>query len=195
MIVIGLTGSIGMGKSTLASQLALLGAKICNADAIVHELMGKEGKAVADIERLFPGVTKNGSVDRKALGEIVFKDKQQLQRLEQLLHPLVVAEENRFIKEERSKGARMVVLDIPLLFETRASERCDVTLVASAPYFLQRQRVLKRPGMNEQKFARINQSQMADAKKRRRADKVVLTGLGKAVSFKTIAAWLKEYTL
>ena len=114
MIVIGLTGSIGMGKSTVAAQLSRLGAKICNADAIVHELMAEGGKAVAAIEHLFPDVVKNGAVDRKALGDIVFKDKLQLRRLEQLLHPLVIAEENRFIRQERCKGARMVVLDIPL---------------------------------------------------------------------------------
>ena len=192
MMVIGLTGSIGMGKSTIALQLARLGAKVCCADDIVHRLMAKGGKAVADIERLFPIVIKNGSVDRKALGEIVFKDKHQLRRLEQLLHPLVVAEENRFITQQARKGARLVVLDIPLLYETGAEARCDYVLVASAPYFLQWQRVLKRPGMSEQKFHNIVASQMPDSEKRQRADKVVPTGLGKAFSFRSIAEWIGE---
>jgi dephospho-CoA kinase len=192
MIVIGLTGSIGMGKSTLAKQLESLGAKMCCADAIVHQLMGKGGKAVAAIGELFDGVVKDGAVDRKALGAIVFNDKEQLKHLEQLLHPLVVAAENAFVWQQRCLGARVAVLDIPLLFETGADQRCDVTLVASAPYFLQAQRVLKRAGMNEEKFKRIVRTQMPDREKRRRADKVVLTGLGKSHSMKTLKAWMQE---
>ncbi len=192
MIVIGLTGSIGMGKSTLALQLASLGAKVCSADAIVHQLMAKGGAAVAEVAKAFPQAVKDGEVDRKALGAIVFNDKTQLKRLEELLHPLVVAAENQFVWEQRRLGARMAVLDIPLLFETGAEQRCDVTLVASAPFFLQKQRVLRRPHMSEQKFLQILRSQLSDRNKRRRADKVVLTGLGKSHSFRTLVTWLRK---
>ncbi|MDE3016127.1 MAG: dephospho-CoA kinase [Pseudomonadota bacterium] len=191
MTVIGLTGGIGMGKSTVAAQLAALGAKICNADAIVHMLLGKGGAAAAEVERAFPGAVNDGGVDRKALGDIVFHDAKQLAKLERLLHPLVVAEENRFIGNERRKGAKLIVLDIPLLFETAAERRCDVTIVASAPAFLQRQRVMKRPGMTAEKFLRIVSAQMPEREKRKRADNVVLTGLGKGASFRTLASWLK----
>ena len=152
-IIIGLTGGIGMGKSTVAAQLAALGAKICSADAIAHRLMAKGGAAVAGVETLFPGVVKSGAVDRKALGDIVFKDKRKTsETLEHILHPLVVAEENRFIEKQRRLGMKIVVIDIPLLFETDAKKRFDLTLVATAPAFIQRQRVMKRPHMTEEKF-------------------------------------------
>ena len=192
MIIIGLTGSIGMGKSTLALQLASLGAKVCSADAIVHQLMAKGGAAVAEVAKVFPQAVKDGEVDRKALGAIVFNDKTQLKRLEELLHPLVVVAENQFVWEQRRLGARMAVLDIPLLFETGAEQRCDITLVASAPFLLQKQRVLRRPHMSEQKFLQILRSQLSDRNKRRRADKVVLTGLGKSHSFRTLVTWLRK---
>lgn len=192
MVVIGLTGGIGMGKSTVAGQLARLGAKICNADAIVHALLAEGGAAVQPVGKMFPGTLKAGAVDRKALGEIVFRDKRKLKKLERLLHPLVVAEENRFIARQRRKGAKLVVLDIPLLFETGGHGRCDLTLVASAPHFLQRQRVMRRPGMTGEKFERIVASQMPDRKKRRYADQVVLTGLGKGASFRKVAEIVRQ---
>lgn len=185
-MVIGLTGGIGMGKSTVASQLALLGAKICNADAIVHRLLGKSGAAVAAVEKLFPGTVKNGAVDRKLLGDVVFHDAAKMKMLEQLLHPLVVAEENRFIERSQRLGAKLVVLDIPLLFETGVEKRCDKVMVASAPAFLQAARVLKRPGMTQAKFRRIIASQLPERAKRKRADAVILTGLGRAYSFRQL---------
>jgi dephospho-CoA kinase len=186
--IIGLTGGIGMGKSTIAAQLEALGAKICNADAIVHALLSGGGAAVAAVEKLFPGVVKNGAVDRAALGAIVFKDKAKLATLEELLHPLVVDAENAFIKREAAKGAKLIVLDIPLLYETGAEERCDAVIVASAPGFIQKQRVMKRLGMTKEKLTSIIESQMPDREKRERADGVVLTGLGKAYSFKQLAS-------
>jgi len=192
MIIIGLTGGIGMGKSTVAAQFALLGVKVCNADAIVHQLLAQGGAAVAQVGKQFPGVVKNSAVDRKALGDIVFNDKAKLHELEGVLHPLVVAEENAFIGRERRKGARFMALDIPLLFETGAEERCDLVVVASAPFFIQKQRVMKRPGMTEEKFHRIVQSQMPDSEKRRIADTVIETGLGKAHSFRLVALLMKE---
>lgn len=191
MIVVGLTGSIGMGKSTIADMFARLGVRVCSADAIVHQLMGKGGKAVAEIGRQFPGVVKDGAVNRKALGEVVFKDKKKLKQLEELLHPLVVDEENRFIAREKRKGARLVLLDIPLLFETGAETRCDMTVTVTAPEFLQKQRVMKRPNMTEDKLASILKSQMDDSEKRHRADMVIQTGLGRHHSFKEVAELVK----
>lgn len=186
MIVIGLTGGIGMGKSTLAAQLEALGAQVCSADAIVHQLTGKGGAAVAKVNKAFPGAVKKGAVDRKALGAIVFHDQKSLKKLERLLHPLVVKEENRFIKEQRKKGATFAVLEIPLLFETGAEKRCDVVILASAAASVQRHRVMQRPGMDRKKFERIVRLQMPEAEKRKRADYVVLTGKGKAHSLKML---------
>jgi dephospho-CoA kinase len=192
MIIIGLTGGIGMGKSTLAAQFARLGAKVCSADALVHSLLSKGGAAVGPVGKLFPGTVKGGAVDRKALGEIVFADRKKLKQLEQLLHPLVVAEEDAFIERARRKGAKLVVLDIPLLFETNAEKRFHVTALASAPHFLQKQRVLKRQGMTAQKFDRIIAAQMRERDKRRRADMVILTGLGKSYSFRKLAEMVRK---
>ena len=192
VLIIGLTGGIGMGKSTVAAQLESLGAKVCNADAIVHKLLSKDGAAVSAVDKTFPGVVKNGVVDRAALGEIVFNDKAQLKALEKLLHPLVVAEENRYIEREWRKGARIIVLDIPLLFETGAEKRCDTVIVASAPGFIQKQRVMKRARMTSEKFTRILGTQMPDREKRKYSDAVILTGLGKAYSFRQAATFLKN---
>jgi dephospho-CoA kinase len=182
MKIIGLTGSIGMGKSTLATQLASLGAQICSADAIVHALLATGGAAVAEVEKHFPETVKQGSVDRKALGAIVFADVEKRKILERILHPLVVAEENRFIAQQRTKGTQWAVLEIPLLFETGAQSRCDYTIVATAPYLIQKHRVMKRPHMTREKFAQIVGSQMSDKEKKARADFIVQTGLGKAYS-------------
>lgn len=186
MIVIGLTGSIGMGKSTVTRQFAALGAKTISADTIVHKLLAQGGKAVKEVAKHFPSVVKAGAVDRKALGKIVFADGQKLALLEQILHPMVVIEEEHFVLKQKSKGAQMVVLDIPLLFETGAESRMDAVVVATAPYFIQRQRVLAREGMTEEKFKSILQNQMSDAEKKARADFVVETGQGKAYSFKRV---------
>lgn len=190
--IIGLTGGIGMGKSTVAAQLRRMGAHICNADAIVHRLMGPKGRAVEDIKILFPGVVKHDQVDRKALGDIVFKDPLAMAQLEHLLHPLVIEEENRFIARAKRFGAPLVVLDIPLLFETGGQARCDLVLVASAPTFIQRQRVMARPHMTQAKFARILALQMPDREKRRRADAVIQTGQGKAATFRQLATLVKQ---
>jgi len=192
MIVIGLTGGIGMGKSTVAAQLASLGAKVCSADKIVHKLLGEDGEAVAAVGAAFPGVVKTNSVERKLLGEQVFKDKEKLEMLEDILHPLVVAEENHFVAQQQRLGTKLVVLDIPLLFETGAEERCDFTMVVTAPFFVQRQRVLRRPHMTHEKFMAIVAAQMADLHKQQRADFVIETGLGKAHSFRQVAVILRD---
>lgn len=194
MIVIGLTGGIGMGKSTVAKQFELLGAKTCSADACVHKLMGKGGKAVAPIKKIFPSAVKDGQVDRKILGKIVFADKHKLTQLEAILHPLVQEMENAFIVRMKKSGIKMVVLDIPLLFETNGHERVDYTVVVSAPHLIQRQRVMARQGMTAERFEQIIVSQMQDLEKRRRADFIISTGLGKGYSFKEVKQLVSQLT-
>lgn len=178
MNILGLTGSIGMGKSTAARQLRRLGCAVHDADAEVHRLLGRSGAAVAAIAAAFPGVVTDGAIDRKALGAVVFADKGQLRRLEAILHPLVRQAERRFLARARRQRRRLVVLDIPLLFETRGETRCDAVAVVSAPAFVQARRVLARPGMTPERLAAIRRSQMPDRDKRRRADAVIPTGLG-----------------
>lgn len=187
MIVIGLTGSIGMGKTTVAAQFERLGVRVCSADAIVHQLMGQGGFAVDAIEELFPTVIKNDAVDRKKLGEIVFKNPARRKQLEEILHPMVVGEEEWFVRTEARKGAKIVVLEIPLLFETGAQSRCDTTVVVTAPPYLQMQRVMRRPNMTKEKFRAIIQAQMPDREKRLRASTVIQTGMGKRHSFMQVA--------
>lgn len=186
MIVIGLTGSIAMGKSTIAAQCELLGAKATSADAIVHRLMQPNGAAYEDVAKAFPKAVSKGIIDRKLLGGIVFNDDAKLKTLETILHPLVAREEKKFAMRAGALGAKIVVLDIPLLFEVGAENRVDMTLVATAPYLVQRQRALARANMSEEKFASILAKQMPDSEKRARADVVVHTGLGKACSMRQL---------
>lgn len=174
MIVIGLTGSIGMGKSTVAERFGQLGIPVCDADAVVHQLY--EGAAVAPIEAAFPGTTAEGKVDRIKLGRAVLGDPRGLKRLESIVHPMVQAAERAFLHEAADGGATMAVLEIPLLFETGGDARVDVTVVVSAPAEVQRKRVLERPGMTSTKLESILARQMPDDEKRRRADFVVDTG-------------------
>ena len=186
MIVIGLTGSIGMGKSTVARQCALLGAKTLNSDAVVHRLMQRSGRAFAAVSSAFPAAVEGGIIDRKKLGAIVFADEKKLKNLEAILHPLVIEEEKKFAAAQKKLGTKIVVLDIPLLFETGDDARMDMTLVASAPVFIQAQRVLARPNMTREKLAQIRKKQMPDREKRKRADFIVHTSLGKAASMRQI---------
>ncbi len=176
MIVIGLTGGIAMGKSTVAAQFASLGVKTCSADAIVHTLLGPNGAGVELVRAAFPSAWKEGRIDRKLLGAQVFGNQAALERLEAILHPLVVAEENRFVERERRKGAKVALLDIPLLFETNAHHRFDVTVAVTAPRFLQHLRVMKRPGMTRERLDAILARQLSDDMRRRRADFVIHTG-------------------
>ena len=178
MIILGLTGSIGMGKTSAARMLRRLGVPVHDADATVHRLLGPGGKAVPEIQALFTQAVENGAVNRRTLGSIVFADPAALRRLESVLHPMVRKEEQGFLKRMRRRRKRLVVLDIPLLYETGGAARVDAVIVVSAPAILQARRVLARPGMTQQKFAQILQQQMPDAEKRRRADFVVSTGLG-----------------
>jgi dephospho-CoA kinase len=176
MFVLGLTGSLGMGKSATAQMFAEEGVPVHDADAAVHRLY--EGEAVPLIEAAFPGTTQNGKVDRDKLGQRVLGDAAALKRLEAIVHPLVRKAEERFLGEAEDQGAAVAVLDIPLLFETGGDKRCDAVVVVSAPAEVQRERVLRRPGMSEQKFAAIIAKQMPDADKRARADFVVDSGQG-----------------
>lgn len=186
MIVIGLTGSIGMGKSTIAERFRQLGVPVCDADALVHELY--EGEAVGPIETAFPGTTTDGKVDRIKLGQAVLGDPRGLKRLESIVHPLVQAAERDFLSKASEQGAKMAVLEIPLLFETGGDARVDVTVVVSAPAEVQRERVLQRAGMTPAKLEAILARQMPDAEKRRRADFVVDTGVSVEESYAQVDA-------
>jgi len=176
MFIIGLTGSIGMGKSTAAKFFADAGVPVHDADAAVHKLY--EGEAVAPIEQAFPGVTSGGKVDRDKLAARVLSDPAALARLEAIVHPLVRAASDRFLAEAKQNGAPVVVLDIPLLFETKGEDRVDAIVVVSAPADVQRARMLARPGMTPEKFEAILRKQMPDAEKRARADFIVDSSQG-----------------
>jgi dephospho-CoA kinase len=175
MIVIGLTGSIGMGKSTVASMFAEEGAPSFDSDAAVHALYASGGAAVGPVEAAFPGVTKGGSIDRVALSARVVGDAAAIERLEKIVHPLVRQAQLQFLRHHQDAGARFVVLDIPLLFEGGGATFVDKTVVVSAPADVQRARVLARSGMTEQKFEAILARQMPDGEKRARADFVIDT--------------------
>ena len=176
MFILGLTGSVGMGKSATAKMFADEGVPVHDADAAVHALY--EGEAVAAIEAAFPGTTANGKVDRGKLGERVLGHADDIKRLERIVHPLVGKVRDAFLAKAERDGAKVALLDIPLLFETGGDRRCDAVVVVSAPAEVQRERVLQRPGMTEAKLAAILAKQTPDADKRARADFVVDTSRG-----------------
>ena len=176
MFILGLTGSIGMGKSATAKMFADEGVPVHDADAVVHKLY--EGEATPLIEAAFPGTTQDGTVDRTRLGQRVLGDKEAIERLEQIVHPLVTRARERFLAEAERSGAAVAVLDVPLLFETGGERRCDAVVVVSAPAEMQRARAFERPGMSEDKLSAILAKQMPDAEKRARADFVVDTSRG-----------------
>jgi dephospho-CoA kinase len=176
MFVLGLTGSIGMGKSTTAKFFADEGVPVHDADAAVHRLY--EAEAAPLIEAAFPGTTADGKVDRDKLAGRVIGDAAAIKRLEELVHPLVAEVRERFLRDAEKSGAKIAVLDIPLLYETGGETRCDAVVVVSAPADVQRARAFERPGMTEEKFAAILAKQIPDAEKRARADFVVDTSKG-----------------
>ncbi len=178
MIIIGLTGSIGMGKSTTAEMFAGLGAPVYDADAEVRRLYAKGGAAVAPVEAEFPGVAPEGAIDRVRLADRVLGDPDALARLNAIVWPLMSGAREVFFQRARSQGAAIVVLDIPLLLETGGEKNVDTIVVVSAPPDLQRRRVLDRPDMTPAKFESILAAQMPDAEKRARADFVVDTSRG-----------------
>lgn len=193
MIVLGLTGSVGMGKSTAAAMLRRLGVPVHDADVTVHRLMAPGGAAVAAVAKAFPDARrKEGGIDRAALGRRVFADAKALQRLEGILHPLVRQSQQRFVATARARREPLVVLDVPLLFEGGGAARCDKVLVVSAPPAVQRARVMARPGMTEARFRAILAKQMPDREKRRRADYVVPSGLGRALTYRKLKQIVRE---
>ena len=176
MIRLGLTGSIGMGKSTTAAMFADAGVPVHDSDAAVHRLYRSEAAPL--IEAAFPGTTSDGAVDRNKLGVRVLDDPEAFARLEAIVHPLVARSEAGFVEQARADGVPLVVLDIPLLFEIGAEHRTDAILVVTAPAGVQRERVMARPGMTDAKFAAILARQVPDAEKRARADYIIDTALG-----------------
>jgi len=197
MIVLGLTGSIGMGKSTAASMLENMSVPVFDSDAEVHRLLSSDDTAYRALAAQFPfyryfmiygrkGKNSRRPFNRKKLGKLVFGNIKERKKLESILHPLVQKAQGEFIRKQRIAGADIVALDIPLLFETGAEQRVDYTINISAPAFVQQQRVLARPNMTQKKFDVILKTQMSDAEKCARADFVVPSGLGKAATMKAL---------
>lgn len=192
MIVLGLTGSIGMGKSSTAAMFAEMGVPVNDADAIVHALYQDE--AVAPIEAAFPGTTKAGSVDRAELSRQLANDPSLFKTLEAIVHPLVREKERAFLDHHSDAGQPLVVLDIPLLFETKGENRVDAVAVVTCDPEIQRERVLKRPGMTEEKFALILSRQVPDREKRAKADYIIDTGDGLDSARDQVAAIVQRLT-
>ena len=174
MITIGLTGSIGMGKSAVSDMFRREGVPVFDADATVHILQGPTGSLLPAIEARFPGTTTPDGVDRQKLGAAVFGKQDELRALERIVHPAVAGARRHWLQKNRSRP--LVVLDIPLLFEKKGWKSVDIVVVVSAPAWMQRKRVLARPGMTTDKFRRVMKVQMPDSEKRRRADIVIETG-------------------
>lgn len=190
--VLGLTGSIGMGKSAVARMFAELGIPVFDSDAVVHRLQAPGGKLLGPIEAAFPGTVGPAGVDRAELGRRVFADRAALHRLEAIVHPAIGAERAEFLLEHAGKP--LVVFDIPLLFEKPGTAQVDAVLVVSAPVDVQRSRVLARPGMSPQRLAAILDLQVPDAEKRARADYVIDTGGPLEQTREAVAALVKNLT-
>lgn len=178
MKIVGLTGSIGMGKSATAKMFADLGVPVFDADAVVHTLQTKDGPALPAIAAAFDGVVEDGVLDRQKLGALIFSDPEAKSRLEAIMHPMVGEARARFFDDAEAAGAGFVVLDVPLLFETGGNRACDVVVVVSADPNVQRERVLARPGMTPEKFENILARQTLDADKRAGADYIIETDKG-----------------
>lgn len=191
MRVLGLTGSIAMGKSTAARLLRCLHIPVHDADAAIHTLLAAGGAGVAPVAAAFPGVEARGAIDRHLLGKQVFADPSALRRLEAILHPLAANAGRRFVATHARNRRRVVCLDVPLLLETASVRRCDFVVVVSASAMLQRQRALARPGMTQEKLAGILARQMPDAVKRRRADLVAISGLGLLATLRALKKALR----
>lgn len=178
-VIIGLTGSIGMGKTTASNMLYRRGLPVCDSDLLVHGMLARGGAAVSSVGATFDGVIKNGAVDRAALGKTVFGDVGALKQLEEIIHPLVRIKQAQFIKTCRRQNRVAAILDVPLLYEVETDRICDYTIVVSAPEFIQKQRVMARAGMTSARFTETLARQIPDTEKRKRADFVVPTGLNK----------------
>ena len=192
MIVLGLTGGIGMGKSTAAAAFRRARIPVFDADAAVHRMQARGGRAVRAIDAAFPGTVRDGSVDRRALRQAVLGQPDALTKLEHILHPMVEQEERAFVARARRHGERVVVLDIPLLFETGGDKRVDKTVVVSAPRSVQINRIRARRQMSDADIRAVIERQMPDAEKRRRADVVIRTGLSRHASLKALGRLIRE---
>jgi dephospho-CoA kinase len=190
-LVIGLTGGIGTGKSTIARQFAYLGAEIFDADAFVHQILEKDKEIISEIKKHFSEVFLQEKIDRVVLGKIVFANKNKLEILENIIHPAVRKAEEAFIVQNIRKRTRFIVLEIPLLFESRADNICDITICTDCPDFLQAQRVLKRKNMTPEKLKSILKRQMTKQARKNMADIIIQTGLGKAFSLQKIKGAIK----
>ncbi len=195
MMTIGLTGGIGMGKSTAAKILNRLGFPIYNADDAVHSLMGQGGDAVKPIARLFPDAVKNGVVDRKILGSLVFGKPEPLKKLEAILHPRIRKIEKSAIAEAKKTGHKAIILEIPLLFETGGQERCDFVITVTAPRTVQQARVMRRKGMTLAKFKSILKHQITDRDRKQHADYIVRTDKGLADTKRQLCHILEQLGL
>lgn len=192
MLKVGLTGSIGMGKSTVGKMIAARGVPLFDADATVHALYAPGGAAVAPVREVFPAAVPGDSVDRDVLSRLVLGKPDEIRKLESIVHPLVGMERQRFLAEAEARGEPFVVLDIPLLFEGKGRAGVDAVIVVSAPADMQKARVLVRPGMTEEKFAAILARQVPDADKRAGADYVVDTGVSLAETEARVAEVLVD---
>ncbi len=192
MKIIGLTGGIGMGKSTVAAAFRRAGIPVFDADAAVHALQGRGGRAVRAIEEAFPGTIRDGAVDRAALRAVALPDPAAMRTLERILHPMVRAAERAFLHRARRAGRRVAVLDIPLLLETGGERRVDLVLVASAPRAVQRARVRARRQMTDAQIDTIVARQMPDAEKRRRAHVIISTGLSRHHALRRLKRLIQE---
>jgi dephospho-CoA kinase len=192
MVILVLTGSIAMGKSTAGTMFLRRRIPVFDADKVVHKLFREGGAAFDLIKKYFPTAIKKNNVDRTILSKIVFGDPAQLSFLESLIHPLVDTERKRFLQRHHRQRTNIVVLDIPLFFETKRRYKCDFVCLVSAPHFLQRDRALARPGMTEEKLNAILSRQMPDHVKRKKCDFVVPTGLGKAYTNRVLTKKLKH---
>jgi dephospho-CoA kinase len=178
MIILGLTGSIGMGKTTTAALFSEEGVPIFDVDAAVHRLYSEDAPLIAAIGQRFAGTVSEGTIDRTILGELIRADKAALPALEAIVHPAVARARTDWLAQKMKDGAKTVLFDIPLLFETGGDKKVDKTIVVSAPKSVQKQRVLSRPGMNEARFSHILSCQMPDEEKRKRADFIIDTSKG-----------------
>lgn len=192
MIIVGLTGSIAMGKTETANMFANSGVPVHDSDLAVHDLYAKAGAAVAPIKAVFPDFLTENAIDREALARHISKDETALGKIEAIVHPLVSEHRRRFLQQHHHRNTPVVVLDIPLLFETGKDQEVDRIIVVTAPHELQRARALARPGMDEQKFETLLARQMPDQQKREKADYIIETGTSLDHSFKQVTEILKD---
>jgi len=194
MIILGLTGSIGMGKSTAASMLGYMGCGVYDADQAARNALNPKGEAFEEVALTFPAAwdKKTRTIKRDVLAEIIFQDSEKKKILEDIIHPIVQNNQWQFIQQEKRLGRKSIVLDIPLLFETFADDNVNYTIVVTAPQYIQRQRVLKRAGMSEEKFENILKTQMPDRQKRYLADFIIPTGMGMAYTYQSLIKMMQQ---